>query len=107
MIKAIVFGAFLAIAGVIYYRYRKDGDLKEALFCVGLVVIAVSFSLFGRYLYIYKPLFIAHMILLLFSWVEVFRFIFFKKIRLWLVFSPLVTVALFFIIGYFFSKVEP
>ena len=102
--KSIIFGAFLAVLGVIYYQYRKDKDLKEAIFSFLLIAVVIGFSIFSRYTLVYKPLFVLHILLVLFSWIEVFRYIFTKKSNFWVIFSPLFSISLFFLIGYFFSK---
>ncbi len=107
MIKTIIIATFFAILGVVYFQYQKSKNLKEALISIFLIFITISFSLFSVYIYVYKPIFIFHVIFTVFSWIEVFRYIFGKKIRVWILLSPAFTIGLFFLIGYFFSEIEP
>jgi hypothetical protein len=102
--KLIVLAAFLAVFGVVYYQYKKDKDIKEALLTLFFIAVVTGFSLFGRYTLVYKPLFVLHVLLVLFSWIEIFRSVFTKKRNLWIIFSPVFSVGLFFLIGYLFSK---
>ncbi len=107
MIRAVVAAVFLAVLGVVYFQYRRDKNLKEALFSIVLISICMGFSLFSVYIYVYKPLFVFHVVFTIFSWMEIFKYIFSKKIRFWIFLSPLITISLFFIAGYFFAKIEP
>ncbi len=94
---------FLAVLGMIYYRYTKEKDKKGALFSIFFLVFLIGVTLFGKYLLIYKPLFVLHMILLVFGWIELFRYVFTKRANFYLLFSPFGTIVLFFVIGLIFA----
>ncbi len=94
---------FFSVLGMIYYRYKKEKDVKAALLSVLFLVFLIGAALFGKYLLIYKPLFILHLIMLIFGWIEFFKYVFTKKTNFYLLFSPFYTIALFFVIGLIFA----
>ncbi len=104
---AIIFAAasvvFLSVSGMIYYRYTKERDKKGAALSVLFLVFMIGASVFSKYLFVYKPLLILHAVLLVFGWIELFRYVFAKKANFYFLFSPLGTILLFFAIGLFFS----
>lgn len=101
MIKLIVPLALLLLA-TLYKIWRDyEGDPKKAALDVALLLFLVGATLFGRYLRIYMPLLLLHIVLLIVAWIGYYLYLFGGRRRLWVIFSPLLSIALFFALGYF------
>ena len=101
MMKFALVLALIAMATL--YKIYKDyeGDRKKAAIDVGLLLFLIGVTLFSRYLRIYLPLLVVHLLLLIIAWGSYYRYLFGKKLVLWGIFSPIVSIALFFLFGLF------
>ncbi len=94
-----------ALFGLAIWRIYKDyeGDRKKALLDVAMLLFLLGATSFGRYLLIYRPLFWIHLLLLLIGWVFYFLYLFGYRRRLYLIFSPILSIITFFILGFIFG----
>ena len=99
MIKFALLLALVALATLFKIYKDFEGDRKKALLDIVLLLFLLSATLFSKYLRIYLPLLAAHILFLLIAWGSYYLYLFGRKKRLWLIFSPIVTIALFFLFG--------
>jgi len=100
MMKLLIPLAILALA-TIYKIWRDyEGDPKKAALDLALLLFLLFATLFARYLRIYIPLLLLHLILLGTAWIGYYLYLFGGRRRLWMIFSPLLSIALFFALGY-------
>ena len=66
--KVLIVLAILFTIVAIFFLYRKNKDLKKLLIALATVGAIVTFAVLGNISRQVMPLFIAHVILLLFSW---------------------------------------
>jgi hypothetical protein len=100
MIKLVLPLALLALATL--YKIYKDyeGDRKKALLDIVLLLFLLGATLFSKYLRVYMPLLVAHVVLLLLAWGSYYLYLFGRKKLHWLIFAPLLSIALFFLLGF-------
>ncbi|GEM_PF-2314969 len=99
MIKFAVFVAVLDLAALYLIYIRLGENRARGLKAAGALFFLNFATVFLRYLYIYIPILILHIIFLLLGWAALFYFLINKTERIWPVFLPLVSIALFFAAG--------
>ncbi len=101
--KLALFLAILAI--VTLYKIYKDyeGDQKKALIDIALLLFLLVATGFSKYIRIYLPLFVLHLLLLMIAWGSYYLYLFGRKRQLLLILLPLVSILLFFGAGLFFG----
>ncbi len=104
MIYALASLVLIAYGVLLYRGYRNDGDLKRLAIGIGLVAMALFYTGFSRTMLVYKPIMIGHIALTILCWYATARYILFRVFNPWQLFSPLVTIGLFFFIAWFFKE---
>ena len=99
MIKLILPLALITLATLLKIYRDFQGDKKRALMDTALLLFLLAVTLFSTHLRIYLPLLLAHILLLLVAWGSYYRYLFGGRRILWLMLSPLGTIALFFLFG--------
>jgi len=103
MMKLALLLAILAI--VTLYKIYKDyeGDRKKALIDIALLLFLLVATGFSKYIRIYLPLFVLHLLLLVIAWGSYYLYLFGRKRQLLLILLPLASILLFFGAGLFFA----
>ncbi|WP_281950659.1 hypothetical protein [Nitrosophilus kaiyonis] len=102
----VKFAIFLALVFLItFYKIYKDfeGDKKKFFLDIFMLIFLVFATIFSKYEWIYFPLFLTHIILLLFSWIYYYLYLFKKVDKIFYVFLPIITILAFFILGFIAS----
>ncbi|WP_201335647.1 MULTISPECIES: hypothetical protein [unclassified Nitratiruptor] len=91
--------ALLFIIGVIKIINEYEGDKRKFLLDLFLLLFLLSATGFSKYARVYLPLFVAHIVALFFAWGWFYIYLFKKTSKIYPVFFPLVTIALFFLLA--------
>ncbi|SFV90969.1 hypothetical protein MNB_SV-4-523 [hydrothermal vent metagenome] len=93
--KALLILAVLLTFGMIFLRYRHTRDIRQMLVSLGSFVILISLGIMGNITRPIIPLFLAHIVLMVFAWLGLLYYIFRGKYVWWLILSPAATIVLF------------
>jgi predicted transcriptional regulator len=85
-------------------KFKSDNDKKRALLDTALMISIIFFIYFTKFLIVEKLLLIAHLLLVSTSVYHYLQKLLLKKFNLFLILSPIVTIAIFFILSNFFRK---
>jgi len=96
--KALIILAILLTLVSIFLHYKKNKDIKKLLIIVGSFALLLSLATIGNLTRQVFPLFIAHSILIIIAWGAVIVYMIKDKYYWWIVFSPVVTIALFLLL---------
>ena len=96
--KAIIILTIIITLGIIFLYYYKTGNIKKLLVLLGTFGMILSLAVAGNITRQVIPLFIAHLILLLFAWGGMFVYLFKDRYYWWVIFSPLVTIGFFLLL---------
>ena len=96
---ALLLIVLFSIAG---YKIYKDyeGDKKRFIIDISLLLFLLFATYFDKYLRIFLPLFVAHTILLLFSWGYFYLYLYKKVSKIVYIFAPILTIGAFFLLGF-------
>ena len=108
MVKFAIFLALIILLSIflIYQDYKINKDLYSTSKKVFLLLILVAFTIFSKYLLIYLPIFILHIILLFIGWGGYFLLLLNRVKKVWPIFLPIISILLFFITAIYFSKFD-
>ena len=95
--KGLLILAIILTLGIIFLHYYKTRNLKKLFILLGTFGVILSFAVLGNVTRQVIPLFIAHLILLVFAWGGLFFYLFRDRYYWWVIFSPAITIALFLI----------
>jgi hypothetical protein len=96
-VKGIIILMIIITLGIIFLYYFKTRNLKKLLISLGTFGVIISLAVMGNITRQVIPLFIAHLILLVFAWGGMFFYLFKDRYYWWIIFSPLITIGLFLI----------
>jgi len=82
---------------IIFLYYYKTKDLKKLFILLGTFGMILSLAVMGNITRQVMPLFIAHLVLLIFAWGGLLIYLFKDRYYWWIIFSPAVTIGLFLI----------
>ena len=99
MIKVALLFALIG-AATIFKIYKDFKDFKKAALDVVLLLFLLFATTFSRYLRVYEPLLLFHLLLLLVGWGYYYYYLFFKAKRVYIVLAPLFSIILFFLLGF-------
>ena len=95
--KGLIILAIIMTLGILFLYYFKTKNLKKLLISLGTFGVILGLAVAGNVTRQVLPLFIAHLILLIFAWGGVFIYLFKDRYYWWLLFSPTVTIGVFLI----------
>ncbi|MBD3789755.1 MAG: hypothetical protein IE885_05250 [Campylobacterales bacterium] len=96
--KALLVFAILATFAVMIVKYRKSRDAKSLLIAFGSFVFILALAMIGNVTRSIIPLFLAHMVLIIFAWTGVLIYLFKNRYYWWMIVSPLLTIGLFLLL---------
>lgn len=95
----------LLFYGVLLYRsYISDRRIGTVVIGIFLIFGASFFTAFTRTMLVYKPVMIVHIALTLLCWYGVAIYLLRRRFNLWLLFSPVASIAFFFFAAWFFKE---
>ncbi len=98
-------GVFLLLLAFLLIRaYRVDRSFSTLFIGAALIAAALFYSGFTRSMIVYKPIMVLHIALTLYSWYSVFLYLVKRRIDLYGILSPLGSIALFFLVAYYFKE---
>jgi len=108
MIKFLIFLSIIIIGSgfFIYKEYKDSKNLQWTIKAIFFLIILGGSTIFSRYLVIYAPLLLLHILALLIGWGFFFGYLFKKTNLIWPIFLPLLTILIFFITGFFVAKFD-
>jgi len=98
--KVLIILAILATLGLLVYKFKKDKNLKKLLITLVTFAAIISLAVVGNLTRPIMPLFLAHVILLIIAWGATLKYVWSEKYYWWLIFSPVVTIGLFFLLEF-------
>ncbi len=96
--------SLLLIAVLSIRAYRIDKDATTLVVGLALTAAAAFYTGFTRTMLVYKPIMVLHIALTLYCWYGVFLYLLKRKIDFYALFSPLGTIALFFLVAFYFKE---
>jgi len=93
--KALLILAVLLTFGLIFGLYRRNKDTKRLFIALATFIAIISLGIMGNITRPIIPLFLTHIVLIVFAWVGLLYYLFKKRYLWWLIFSPVVTIVLF------------
>lgn len=96
--KALIILAVFATLGIIFSQYSRNKNLKKLFIALITFGVIISLAVVGNVTRQVMPIFLAHIMLILFSWGGLLVYLVRDKYYWWIVFSPLVTIGLFLLL---------
>ena len=93
--KALIILGILATFGLIFGLYSRNKDLKKMLLSLGSFILIISLGIMGNITRPIIPLFLAHILLIVFAWGGLLYYLLRGRYVWWAIFSPVVTIVLF------------
>ena len=98
--KALLILAIFATFGVIFFQYSRNKDLKKLFIALASLAVTITFAVLGNLTRPVMPIYMAHIMLIILSWVGVMFYLAKERYYWWLIFSPLVTIGLFLLLEF-------
>ena len=98
--KALIILALFATLGIIFFHYSRNKNIKKLF--ISLVTLAgiITLAVVGNLTRPVMPIYLAHMMLIIVSWGGLLYYLFKERYYCWIIFSPVVTIALFLVLEY-------
>lgn len=96
--KALVVLVILATLGIIVFQYTRTKDLKKLLIGLGSFFLIMTLGMISAMTRQVMPIFMAHIVLLIIAWGGLIVYLVLGKYYGWIIFSPVVTIALFLLL---------
>lgn len=95
--KGLIIVAIIMTLGILFLYYFKTKNLKKLLISLGTFGVILGLAVAGNVTRQVLPLFIAHLILLIFAWGGLLFYLFKDRYYWWILFSPALTIGVFLI----------
>jgi hypothetical protein len=96
--KALIILAILATLALIFFQYSRNKDLKKLFISLASFAAIISFAVMGNLTRQVIPLFMAHVVLIIFAWGGLLWYIVRGKYYWWIIFAPAITLGLFLLL---------
>ena len=96
--KAIIILTILATLGIIFFQFTRSKDLKKLLISLSTFGMIISLAVVGNLTRPVIPMYIAHMILVIFAWCGLMIYVFKDRYYWWVLISPIATIGLFLLL---------
>ena len=96
--KAIIILTILATLGIIFFQFTRSKDLKKLLISLSTFGMIISLVVVGNLTRPVMPIYIAHMILVIFAWGGLMIYVFKDRYYWWVLISPVATIGLFLLL---------
>ena len=98
VMKAFIILTVFATLGIIFFQYSRNKDLKKLFIALITFAVIIALSVVGNVTRPVMPIFLAHMMLIIASWVGLVLYLVRERYYWWLIFSPVVTIVLFLLL---------
>lgn len=98
--KAFMILGILLTLAMIFLTYRKDKEIKKLLLSLGSFSLIISLAIMGNLTRPVLPIYLAHLILVLFAWMGLWVYMVKRKYYWWVIVSPIVTIGLFLLLEF-------
>ena len=98
--KALIVLVIFATLGIIFLQYSRNKDLKKLLTAIITFALIITLSIVGNITRPVIPIYMAHMMLIVTSWVGLILYLAKEKYYWWIIFSPIVTIGLFLLLEF-------
>ena len=85
----------LIVIAFIYIMFRRDGDVTKAVISSFLLLLVISLSIMGNIMRSIIPLFLTHIVAIIFAYGATIYYIFREKIVWLALVAPLLTMMLY------------
>lgn len=96
--KGLLVLIIIATLTLIFLHYYRTKKLKKLLILLASFGLILSLAVMGNLTRHVIPIFIAHLILLVFAWGGLMIYLFKDRYFWWVIFSPVVTIAFFLLL---------
>ncbi|MFT7879934.1 MAG: hypothetical protein ABXS91_06000 [Sulfurimonas sp.] len=96
--KGLIILTIIMTLGILFLYYIRTKNLKKLLISLGTFGGILALAVIGNITRQVIPLFIAHLILLVFAWGGLLFYLFKDRYYWWILFSPSVTIGLFLLL---------
>lgn len=96
--KAVIILVILATLALIFFLYSRNKDLKKLLISLGTFLGIISLAVVGNLTRQLMPIFLVHIVLIVFSWGGLLVYVFKDKYYWWIIFSPVITIGIFLLL---------
>ncbi|MDQ7046257.1 MAG: hypothetical protein Q9M39_00990 [Sulfurovum sp.] len=96
--KALIILVILATLAILFFQYRRNKDLKKLLIGLATFGVVISLAVLGNMTRQVMPIFMTHIVLIIFSWGGLMLYLLRDKYYWWIIFSPAVTIGLFLLL---------
>ena len=93
--KGLIIVAIILTLGILFLYYTRTKNLKKLLISLGTFGAILGLGVAGNITRQVIPLFLAHLILLLFAWGGLFFYLLKDRYYWWILFSPALTIGVF------------
>jgi len=98
--KAFMILGILLTLAMIFLTYRKDKEIKKLLLSLGSFSLIISLAIMGNLTRPVLPIYLAHLILVLFAWMGLWVYMVKRKYYWWVIVSPIGTIGLFLLLEF-------
>jgi len=96
--KFLIIVAIIFTIGLIFFKYSKDKNIQKLIISLLSFGMIVSMAVVGNLTRPVIPIYIAHMILIIFAWIALIWYILKSKYYWWIIFLPVVSIGLFLLL---------
>ena len=96
--KALLVLIILATIAIIFLQFKRNRNSTKLLIALASFGIIVSLGVAGNLTRAVFPIYITHLVLLIFAWLGLLYYLIRDRYYWWLVFSPLFTIGLFLLL---------
>jgi len=96
--KVVLVLIILATLAIIFLGYRRTGNAKKLLIALVSFGLIVSLGIAGNITRAIFPLFVAHLVLMVFAWLGLLYYLWRDRYYWWIVLSPLFSIGLFLLL---------
>jgi len=102
--KAIIVLSLLVLIGLILLMYKREKNIQKMLFSLALLGGIIGLAIVGNVMRSIMPLFIAHIVALLFAYGGLFYYVIRERTQWILWILPLLTVTLYVVLAWVGNK---
>jgi hypothetical protein len=95
----IVFALFITLGGI-FFLYHKNRDHKRLWIALATFGMLIALAIVGNVTRQILPLYLGHLLLLLFSWGGLLVYLIRDRYHGWIMFSPWLTIGLFLVVEF-------
>ncbi len=96
--KALIILVILATLAIIFFLYTRNKDLKKLFIALATFGVLISLAVVGNMTRQVIPIFMVHLVLVVFSWGGLILYLVRDRYYWWVIFSPVVTIGLFLLL---------